>query len=92
MYFQYSHPRQVEYFYLINKYLFNIYLTPLPKSNNDYRIASMIFHKMDSNEIARILDIEVNSIYTARKRLRKRMNIPHDLSILEMLMEVYNEN
>lgn len=61
-------------------------------SNNDYRIASMIYHKMDSNDIAKIMDIEVNSIYTARKRLRKRMNLLKDVSILEAIMEIYNEN
>lgn len=49
-------------------------------SNNDLRIISLIKLNLSNKEIAEILNITTDSVKTAKKRLKKKLNISKNLS------------
>jgi len=57
-------------------------------NQNDYKLASLLFLHLDSKTISQVLNIGVNSVYMARKRLRKKLNLPKDKTLLEYLLEI----
>lgn len=57
-------------------------------SINEKRLCSLIKMKLSSKQISKMLNIEAASVDTARSRLRKKLNIAQDISIIEFLNNV----
>ncbi len=55
---------------------------------NDLRLASMIVVNTNSHEMAKILNISLNSVYVARKRFRKKLGIDQSINLTEYLIRI----
>lgn len=54
-------------------------------TTSDIKLATLIYQQCSADDIANKLKISKNSIYIARKRLRKKLNIPTKQTLLEFL-------
>jgi PAS domain S-box-containing protein len=57
-------------------------------SQNDYRLASLLLQSIDTKSIAQRLNVTQNAVYVARKRLRKKLQIEKEKTIIQHLLEV----
>ena len=55
---------------------------------NDLRFCAYLRLNLTSKEIAPLLNISVRSVEIKRYRLRKKMNLPHEKSLIEYILEV----
>ena len=55
---------------------------------NDLRFCVYLRMNLSSKEIAPLLNISVKSVETKRYRLRKRMNLPHEESLVNYIMDI----
>lgn len=55
---------------------------------NDLRLCAYLRLNLSSKEIAPLLNISVRSIEIKRYRLRKKMNLPHEMGLVEYLLAV----
>jgi len=55
---------------------------------NDLRLCAYLRLNLSSKEIAPLLNISAKSIETKRYRLRKKMNLPHEKSLVEYILEL----
>ena len=55
---------------------------------NDLRLCAYLRLNLSSKEIAPLINISVRSIEIKRYRLRKKMNLPHELGLVEYLLSV----
>jgi DNA-binding CsgD family transcriptional regulator/ligand-binding sensor domain-containing protein len=63
----------------------NVHPTLTP---NDLRLCAYLRLNLASKEIAPLLNISVRSVEIKRYRLRKKMNIPHEKSLVEYILEL----
>ena len=80
-----SNPSEVPINYLLRDRLTDLH-NGLNK--NDFRLASLLFLNMESHEIASILNISLNSVYMARKRLRKKLGIDKTIDLTDYLVDI----
>jgi ligand-binding sensor domain-containing protein/DNA-binding CsgD family transcriptional regulator len=60
---------------------------------NDLRLCSYLRMNFSTKEIARLLNNSPRAIEISRYRLRKKMNLDHDINLSEFLMsEIFSEN
>ncbi|QZE13690.1 helix-turn-helix transcriptional regulator [Halosquirtibacter laminarini] len=57
-------------------------------SESECKLASMIYHNFNSHEIAQNLNIATDSVYTARKRLRKKISVPQGDDLKSFLWKI----
>lgn len=57
-------------------------------SSNDIVVCSMILKDYDCKEISEKLNVSVHSVYSSRKRLRKKLNIPQSTNLYSFLKQV----
>jgi ligand-binding sensor domain-containing protein/DNA-binding CsgD family transcriptional regulator len=55
---------------------------------NDLRLCAYLRLNLSSKEIAPLLNISVRSIEIKRYRLRKKMNLPHEMGLVEYLLAI----
>ncbi|MFY7730485.1 MAG: triple tyrosine motif-containing protein [Flavobacterium sp.] len=55
---------------------------------NDLRLCAYLRLNLSSKEIAPLLNISVRSVEIKRYRLRKKMELPHELSLVEYILNV----
>jgi DNA-binding CsgD family transcriptional regulator/ligand-binding sensor domain-containing protein len=55
---------------------------------NDLRFCAYLRLNLSSKEIAPLLNISVRSVETKRYRIRKKMNLPHDDSLVNHILEI----
>lgn len=55
---------------------------------NDLRFCAFLKLNLSSKEIAPLLNISVKSVETRRYRLRKKINLPHETSLVKYLFEI----
>ena len=55
---------------------------------NDLRLCAYLRLNLSSKEIAPLLNISVRSIEIKRYRLRKKMNLPHEMGLVEYLLSI----
>ena len=55
---------------------------------NDLRFCAYLRLNLSSKEIAPLLNISYRSVEIKRYRLRKKMNLPHEKSLVEYILEV----
>ena len=55
---------------------------------NDLRFCAYLRLNLSSKEIAPLLNISVRSVEIKRYRLRKKMNLPHEKSLIEYILEI----
>lgn len=57
-------------------------------TQNDYRLATLLFESTDTKMIAERLNITQNAVNIGRKRLRKKLSLPREKTIIHYLLEV----
>lgn len=62
------------------------HLTP-----GDLRICSLLFLNLSSKEIAEILCLSINSVFAARKRLRKKFKLKADENLVQFIYEQFSK-
>lgn len=55
---------------------------------NDLRLCAYLRLNLSSKEIAPLLNISVRSIEIKRYRLRKKMNLPHEIGLVEYILSI----
>ena len=55
---------------------------------NDLRFFAYLRLNLSSKEIAPLLNISVRSVEIKRYRLRKKINLPHEKSLVEYILEI----
>ncbi|MBF6609223.1 MAG: LuxR family transcriptional regulator [Flavobacterium sp.] len=55
---------------------------------NDLRLCAYLRLNLSSKEIAPLLNISVRSVEVKRYRLRKKMNLPHEKSVVEYILSI----
>ncbi|MES2487322.1 MAG: LuxR C-terminal-related transcriptional regulator, partial [Bacteroidota bacterium] len=55
---------------------------------NDLRLCAYLRLNLSSKEIAPLLNISVRSVEIKRYRLRKKMDLPHELGLVEYILSV----
>lgn len=55
---------------------------------NDLRLCAYLRLNLSSKEIAPLLNISVRSVEIKRYRLRKKMELPHELSLVEYILSL----
>jgi DNA-binding CsgD family transcriptional regulator len=57
-------------------------------SPNDLRLCAYLRLNLSSKEIAPLLNISVRSVEIKRYRLRKKMDLPHEDSLVEYILKI----
>lgn len=57
-------------------------------TNNDLRLCAYLRLNLSSKEIAPLLNISARSVEVKRYRLRKKMNLPHESSLTDYILEM----
>ena len=57
-------------------------------TSNDLRLCTYLRLNLSSKEIAPLLNISIRSVEVKRYRLRKKMNLPHEASLSNYILEV----
>jgi DNA-binding CsgD family transcriptional regulator len=57
-------------------------------TSNDLRLCAYLRLNLSSKEIAPLLNISLRSVEVKRYRLRKKMNLPHEDSLTDYIMEM----
>lgn len=55
---------------------------------NDLKLCAFLHMNMSSKEMASLLNISLRGVEIRRYRLRKKLNIPHDMNLTEFLMSI----
>ena len=55
---------------------------------NDLRLCAYLRLNLSSKEIAPLLNISARSVEVKRYRLRKKMNLPHESSLTNYILEI----
>src|SRR5690606_19392049 len=55
---------------------------------NDLRLCAYLRLNLSSKEIAPLLNISVRSVEIKRYRLRKKMDLPHELGLVEYILSI----
>lgn len=55
---------------------------------NDLKLCAFLHMNMSSKEMASLLNISLRGVEIRRYRLRKKLNIPHDMNLTEFLMSL----
>ena len=55
---------------------------------NDLRLCAYLRLNLSSKEIAPLLNISVRSVEVKRYRLRKKMDLPHETSVVEYILSI----
>ena len=55
---------------------------------NDLKLCAFLHMNMSSKEMASLLNISLRGVEIRRYRLRKKLNIPHDMNLTEFLMGI----
>ena len=55
---------------------------------NDFRFCAYLRQNLTSKEIAPLLNISVKSVEIKRYRLRKKLNLPHEKSLIEYILDI----
>ena len=63
----------------------NLHSTLTP---NDLRLCAYLRLNLSSKEIAPLLNISPRSVEIKRYRLRKKMDLPHEKSLVEYILEI----
>ena len=57
-------------------------------TSNDLRLCTYLRLNLSSKEIAPLLNISARSVEVKRYRLRKKMNLPHESSLTDYILEI----
>ena len=57
-------------------------------TSNDLRLCAYLRLNLSSKEIAPLINISVKSVEIKRYRLRKKMNLPHEINLTDYIMEL----
>ncbi|MDD7885947.1 triple tyrosine motif-containing protein [Flavivirga sp. 57AJ16] len=57
-------------------------------TSNDLRLCAYLRLNLSSKEIAPLLNISIRSVEVKRYRLRKKMNLPHESSLTDYILEI----
>ena len=57
-------------------------------TNTDLKVCAYLQLKLSSKEIAPLLNISVRSVEVKRYRLRKKMDLPHETSVVEYILSI----
>ncbi len=55
---------------------------------NDLKLCAFLHMNMSSKEMASLLNISLRGVEIRRYRLRKKLNVPHDMNLTEFLMSI----
>ena len=76
------------FFEQVNPDFFNNLKNAFPQlSSNDLKLCSLLRLNMNTKEMASILGISPDSVKTARYRLRKKLNLPHEENLIDFLLK-----
>ena len=57
-------------------------------SSNDLKLCAYLRLNLSSKDIAPLLNISIKSVEIKRYRLRKKMNLPHEMNLTDYIMEI----